>query len=461
MKLYKHLGFLIEAFCEAFPQSILQLTAIVYYNEPSTISILSILLSLSSVCGKVSLMVVTGDWRGWKMRIMFWLCFVVDFFSIFFIVSFSFYRPENENWQMYFTTIRDLCLWQFIICVIPFVLIGSIGIHLYWTVRVTKGIYCWCCLPVTIGISLLWILCLFATLLMLQISNTWWVGYILWMMTSPRIPYQHTAEQFYIYLIDWILETKNERQQIIKLCIVNDKILTKKDESGWGHSYVDRAEFHKYLQSKSDDKYQSVTFKSLRENAKITGFKYNGDKQYVRDPRFFVAAYYEGYYSVLRDWKNTYKTTNNWQNLIALLTVRWLTYISGPLYLMGRLMILLTPLIVLIYLSINGINLFGDVAVFQIAMWCIYTGLLTIWSVLLYTILKEEYVIWHIIPNTTKLAAPSVSEKLDIVTKDIKDAYEEMLLIPIVQKMITNLLGDDISQLVMFYFKSIELISKP
>ena len=43
-KVFKHLLFLIEAIFEAFPQSILQLTAIVYYNEPNWISILSILI---------------------------------------------------------------------------------------------------------------------------------------------------------------------------------------------------------------------------------------------------------------------------------------------------------------------------------------------------------------------------------------------------------------------------------
>ena len=52
-KLYRHLGFILEALIEAFPQSILQLTAIVYYNEPNAISIISILISMTSVCSKI------------------------------------------------------------------------------------------------------------------------------------------------------------------------------------------------------------------------------------------------------------------------------------------------------------------------------------------------------------------------------------------------------------------------
>eukprot|EP01084_Bolivina_argentea_P266553 452126_1 len=49
-KLMKHIGFVIESLIEAFPQSILQLIAIVYYNEYNNyISMLSILLSMLSV----------------------------------------------------------------------------------------------------------------------------------------------------------------------------------------------------------------------------------------------------------------------------------------------------------------------------------------------------------------------------------------------------------------------------
>eukprot|EP01084_Bolivina_argentea_P259958 438851_1 len=51
-KLYKHLGFIIEALIESFPQAILQLIAIVYYNEYNAISIFSILLSMISVSSK-------------------------------------------------------------------------------------------------------------------------------------------------------------------------------------------------------------------------------------------------------------------------------------------------------------------------------------------------------------------------------------------------------------------------
>ena len=51
-KVFKHMGFILEAMVEAFPQAILQMTAIVYFNEPNVISIISIMISMLSVASK-------------------------------------------------------------------------------------------------------------------------------------------------------------------------------------------------------------------------------------------------------------------------------------------------------------------------------------------------------------------------------------------------------------------------
>ena len=51
-KLNKHIGFILESICEAFPASILQMIAIVIYKEANIIAIISILLSMTSVSTK-------------------------------------------------------------------------------------------------------------------------------------------------------------------------------------------------------------------------------------------------------------------------------------------------------------------------------------------------------------------------------------------------------------------------
>ena len=71
-----------------------------------------------------------------KIKSSIWSCFVADFIRIFFIVSFSFYTPttikniHNNYLQLYFDNISNIDLYQFIICIIPSSIIGSIGNYL-------------------------------------------------------------------------------------------------------------------------------------------------------------------------------------------------------------------------------------------------------------------------------------------------------------------------------------------
>ena len=51
-KLNKHIGFIIGAVFEAFPQALLQISAICFYNEANYVSMVSIFLSMISVMSK-------------------------------------------------------------------------------------------------------------------------------------------------------------------------------------------------------------------------------------------------------------------------------------------------------------------------------------------------------------------------------------------------------------------------
>ena len=90
-KMNKHLGFVLEAAIEAFPQSLLQIVAIVIYQETNYISIISILLSMFSVMTK-SLILSQGIEK--YTFIWTWLCVVTDFFGIFFTLTWVFYFSD-------------------------------------------------------------------------------------------------------------------------------------------------------------------------------------------------------------------------------------------------------------------------------------------------------------------------------------------------------------------------------
>lgn len=83
-KLRKHLGFILEAALEALPQSIIQLIAIIYYQDRSYLSALSIMISLISVATKS--MVFTLAWDI-KIFLLNWLGLIFDFFSVFVVLS--------------------------------------------------------------------------------------------------------------------------------------------------------------------------------------------------------------------------------------------------------------------------------------------------------------------------------------------------------------------------------------
>ena len=90
----KHMGFIMEALIEALPQSIIQLVAIVYYQDTEILNIVSICISLTSVATKTLVFSVGIDFR---VFIFNWLSLVCDFFGIFVIVSWVFYNPNNPG----------------------------------------------------------------------------------------------------------------------------------------------------------------------------------------------------------------------------------------------------------------------------------------------------------------------------------------------------------------------------
>ena len=140
-KLRSHLGFILEATIEAFPQSILQMCAIVYYEEYTNyVAILSILISMWSVCSK-SFVFAAGTSLDRYSIIFNWLCVVcsyvtlyairqfdpqhcaqiIDFFGLFFIISWVFRNELMFSMFYYQVTIGILpliswltfCFWIF------------------------------------------------------------------------------------------------------------------------------------------------------------------------------------------------------------------------------------------------------------------------------------------------------------------------------------------------------------
>ena len=496
-KLYKHLGFILEASIEAFPQSILQLTAIVYYNEPNIISILSILISMSSVCSKILLLVLTGNSLKWRMKLFIWLSFVVDFFGIFFIVCYAFYSPNNHNLYQYFLIIRDMYFYQFIICIVPFAVCGSIGLHLYWTITVSTE-NDWYKLPfVCCGISILWIIGLFITLLIMEIFTVVWAGMVISdMIPSSRLPYKKKALQFFAYFYEWIgteckdiIDVGNQNEiiitqdedKMIRLCIFNmitleqhpeitKEVKQNQWETEWNNYWDEK--LLEYLRKEKETQFRNVTLKSIRENCDNSPFIYNANNrdglskwQYRRHPTVIKTFFYEFYASMYLSSYEAYKNPTNTTSEkivegIGVVTLALMTFLFAPTYILSRIFNVFMPIILIIFLNEKSYLLFTDIDVFQVTMWFMYVILLILWFILAVSIMMEDYTLWHILPSTDNLRGCEDDDINDKVAKLIKNCYFEITTYPIIETIVIHYFGNDIACLVMYYFNNIQIESR-
>ena len=145
---------------------------------------------------------------------------------------------------------------------------------------------------------------------------------------------------------------------------------------------------------------------------------------------------------------------------IALITLYVLTFVTGPIYALSRIFNVIFPLIVVLYLYIEGgIVLFVDVNAFQSIMWLIYVVLMIIWWILAYPVLKEEYYLWWIMPHRTSLRAPGKHAVVppDKMTGIMLEKYEALIILPLIERLLLEKFGDDIGRVVLDYFSCINL----
>ncbi|ETO10019.1 hypothetical protein RFI_27358 [Reticulomyxa filosa] len=93
-RIHKNMGFLLEATVEAFPQCLIQMSAIVYTSRVNWVTLLSIFLSLISFATKS---VVFSQSVTVSIFIFNWLSMICDFLGIFVVVAWVFFKPDNSS----------------------------------------------------------------------------------------------------------------------------------------------------------------------------------------------------------------------------------------------------------------------------------------------------------------------------------------------------------------------------
>jgi len=427
-KFVKNLGFVLEAICEAFPMSILQLIYIVYYNEPSTVAITSILISMTSVCSKCFLLTATTleDSR-WSLKRFLWLCFVVDFIGSFFIVSYAFYTPSNSDIEKPFLLLRSIMQWQSIICVIPMSFIMAI------IMSAEDGCFAICSFP----------LMLFASLLSLSIFNSVCFGLLLIYCGSySRMPWQAGASQSYQRLFKWILDepraitrdddfdqilVSKRQDRIIRVCTLNKVLM----DSSSGRR--DRS-FYEYLNAESVSNFCNVTWTKMRTKHRGYIFTSRIDK---RNAQILKAIWFD-YYA-----KRYFKPNINDCTKTCLFFVN---FIFGPMYGISRLFNISLVVVMPLYLwSAEGMYIFWKMDLFQILLWIGYCIVMLILMISAVPVFQDEFYLWHIAPDETKYPV--------ILEKYVFEYYWKIVTFPIIESMLTERLSADIAHVIFQYLK--------
>ena len=470
-KLSKHLGFIIEAMVEAFPQSILQLSAIVYFGDTDNyLSIASILLSMLSVSSKSLILSVTVS-HNWKCVFFNWLSALSDFFGVFFIASFAFYVPPHLHEgpsadSNPFELISSIWLGLLLLTVVPFGLVGSVGINLNvcWKALVREHLNS--CIVVFVQIA--WAVGLCITVMAMSISCHLWLAAALYAGGfTKRVPGK-SSQPFFLALISWIdgahririVDPDDERMnvtvrpsqdRVIRICTVNRVLL---DRVHYGQNRVMRydRDLHQYLIAESTARdtdcaysYESVTLRSLKEHTSK-----HREKSKEAQTRWALLS---------RAWEKVRREVSNiLDRLLVEEHFQWVVvHCCTPLYIMGRCVHLTFAALIVLYLIFgHDIHIFtADIPAFQTAMFVTYLGLVVLWMVSLRMMWKEIECASYILPSSTTLYDGSGYRRSAIPVEEqeafqeIMRHYEGIVIEPLATKYCERMFGRDIAALIM------------
>ena len=415
-KISRHIGFVMEAIMEAFPQCILQMIAIMYYNELNIVAVISIIISMLSVSSK-SLIFCAASSINIKTMIFTWFYAVTDFFAIFFVLSFVFYTGDDINDDI-IGILRNIWIYKMYIFTIPTCFICSIPIFIWgigvvgYQLEINRRFYRYAISA--LFITPLWALGMILGTMILEIFCYTFIAYLVYKLSHGRIPSTKSASTW-IKIVNWI-KTKNgsflssSSDVLTRICCVNRQLLLMKN--------ID-TELYQYLEKKEHStQYKDVTYKSMNKVYSI---------------------------SLLR---NRLSLMINYRyDLLQLFKIVIFVY-----YLLSRLVTLVFPFLVLILLGIDKKLNHGDLPLFQMIMLCVMLGMMLIMVILLLIIWREERIIFHILPKRSGLYAGID----DYLLKMIMAYYERLIIKPEIKDVLCKIFGNDIG-LLLFEFMPFEL----
>jgi len=482
MKLYKHIGYCIESIFEAFPQSILQLISIIYYGDDiSILVIISITLSIISVCSKSFAFCVAVS-TDTKSIVFTWLCVTTDLISIFCTACIIFYGLRHADLHEPFRNLQIFFCYKLVICVIPVALIGSLGVNLYCTAHyISYSMHhhnSWLhiivyCVTVTLFIQLIWIVVLCLAVMSLEVLCLIWFALVfIEIGLNHRLSSSSKyARRFYLRLTKWIKSAQTIKCDATKTCIPRDslrvirvfainKILLQSAsqisslKTQWHRNGKDDkllAFVHRINASPSElaTIYHDLRWSDFRDNTDNRNFS-----QFVRN---FWVYNYGKLWRKYRDQLN--EPTHKIKHRIGFIVSSVMTFVLLPLYFVSRLINILFPALIVLYLycKYDIVFWYSYIDPFQVTVLLFYALFLSLsFAVLLFSgIVSEEYYAWHILPISKRLYTPKNYHDTELKFEEIVDYYDGIVYVPIITNLLQSRFGIDIGKVIMHYYHSI------
>eukprot|EP01084_Bolivina_argentea_P202464 345925_1 len=465
-KLNKHIGFIIEAGVEAFPRVISlkdrnkkeeSKCAIVYYEEANYVSIASILLSMISVMAK-SLVFSKG--LEIKTFTFTWFCVVVDFFGIFFTLSWVFYSNDTllvGDFIGYFTFIGEIWFYKILVSVVPCIICMILFWSLYYVWIILGDIADGNCLYNTCVI-LFWGICVTAAVLLMcavafiaiEVFCFTFIAYIVYVTMTKR----------------WTKFESKEVNESIKAML---NFMSSSSRKYGNNDTVIRVMAINYALNKQNSTFAAALMAHLQQIESEQG----------------IGALYKITYSDIRsnhvdESKSTFcemiqtgsqkaakelcEDNGNFEDLCGGIWSFLGFFIGGfilfPIFVLSKIFQMLFPYFIIAYLYYenNGSHgLWNKIDTFQLFMLFIYIGLQLVLMLLGIMAFRINFWLWHVSPETNRIQLTTKATKTLI--NNAQKWYDRVQWYPQIEALVVERFGSDIAQLVLHYIDNIKVES--
>ena len=133
----------------------------------------------------------------------------------------------------------------------------------------------------------------------------------------------------------------------------------------------------------------------------------------------------------------------------------WLLLIGAPIFTFCKILQALFPYMILGYLLYHQQLL--NIDLFQLAMLFTCIGLQFILLILSIMVFRLQYWLWHIYPG--REVTLDIDKPANTLMVPINEWYTKREWIPCIQKLLSELYGEDVATLIMDYYQQIKLNS--